>query len=313
MRPPQTALAFSPAVISNFFVIHDDALSNTPPDLSLVGATGGGFTLSKGVYTSAWVVPSSSRAVSVAVNGDANYLAKTTRKAVDLLLQAAHQPPQLVELVQTTEVPIGLGFGTSSASALSAVMAVASALELKLDKEHVASFAHAADVLQGTGLGTVSSTYDHSGAGLIVRPGGPGVARVRQVKVPPGIRIVTASLKPIPKGNLLSSPRRRKRVNLLGESALVRASDLKFKSLLAAGRAFAVGLGLMTRQVERLIEVSMKKGAMGASQNMIGNAMHAIVRDDQLERVMSALRSSSSAAAVESFRIGGRTARVLTE
>ena len=69
----------------------------------------------------------------------------------------------------------------------------------------------------------------------------------------------------------------------------------------------------MTRQVERLIEVSMKKGAMGASQNMIGNAMHAIVRDDQLERVMSALRSSSSAAAVESFRIGGRTARVLTE
>ena len=300
-------------MISNFFAIHDEALSHRSPDLSLVGATGGGFTLSKGVYTSARVVPSSSRAVSVAVNGDANYLAATTRKAVELLLEAARQPPHLVELVQTTEVPIGLGFGTSSASALSAVMAVASALGLKFGKEEVASFAHAADVLLGTGLGTVSSTFDHSGAGVIIRAGGPGVAKVKQVKVPPGVRIVTASLKPIPKGNLLSSPRRRKRVNMLGESALALASDLRFKSLLAAGRAFAKGLGLTSRPVERLIEVSLKKGAMGASQNMIGNAMHAIVKEDQVVRVTSALRCASSAAAVESFRIGGRTARVLAD
>jgi pantoate kinase len=312
MQPPLRSLAFAPAVISNFFVIHDEALHREPPDLSLVGATGGGFTLSKGVYTSARVVPSSSTAVSVAVNGDANYVAKTTRKAVELLLEAAHQPPQLVELVQTTEVPIGLGFGTSSASALSAVMAVASALELNFDKEKVAYFAHAADVLLGTGLGTVSSTYDHSGAGLIVRAGGPGVARVRQVKVPTGTRVITASLEPIPKGTLLSSPRRRKRVNSLGELALEQASDLKFKSLLAAGHAFAERLGLTTRQVRRLIEVSMKSGAIGASQNMIGNAMHAIVREDKAERVKSALLSASNEAAVDSFRIGGRTARVLT-
>jgi pantoate kinase len=312
MRPPLSALAFAPAVISNFFAIHDEGLSQRPPDLSLVGATGGGFTLSKGVYTSARLVPSSSTAVSVAVNGDASYRAKTTRKAVELLLQAAHKPPHLVELVQTTEVPIGLGFGTSAASALSAVMAVASALELTFEKEEVAFFAHAADVLSGTGLGTVSSSYDHSGAGLIVRAGGPGVARVRQVKVPPGTRIVTASLEPIPKADLLSSPRKRKRVNSLGESALERASDLKFMSLLAAGHAFAKGLGLTTRQVGRLIEVSTKSGAIGASQNMIGNAMHAIVREDEAERVISALRTSSSGAAVDSFKIGGRTARVLT-
>src|SRR4029077_19624928 len=125
----------------------------------------------KGVYTSAWVVRSSSRAVSVAVNGNANYPADTTKKAVELLLDAAGGHPELVELVQTVEVPIKAGFGSSSASALSAVMAVASALELPFNKEEVASFAHQAEIVRHTGLGTVSSTYNHSGAAVITRPG----------------------------------------------------------------------------------------------------------------------------------------------
>jgi pantoate kinase len=309
---PRTALAFAPAVISNFFVIHDEALERPGPDLSLVGATGGGFTLSKGVYTNAWIRRSSSDAVSVAVNGDANYSAVTTRKAVQLLLEAAHQPPLLVELVQTVEVPIGLGFGSSSASALSAVMAVAAALQLKLSKEEVASFAHQADILCGTGLGTVSSTYDHSGAGLVVRAGGPGVAKIIQVKVPPGIRIVTAALSPKPKGTILSSTRKRRKVNRLGEVALEMASDLKFSSLLAAGRGFAEALGLTTPPVQRLIDAAMEKGAMGAGQNMIGNAMHAVVREESVPKLVAALHSESDRAAVESFRIGGRTARILT-
>ncbi len=139
---PRTALAFSPGVISNFFAIHNEALSSDPPNYSLVGATGGGFTLSKGVYTHAWAVKGSTRAISIAVNGDANFPAETTRKAVELLLDASRRPPQIIELVQTVEVPIGAGFGSSSASALSAVMALAAALKLPFSKEKVASFAH---------------------------------------------------------------------------------------------------------------------------------------------------------------------------
>jgi pantoate kinase len=312
MAPPRTALAFAPAVISNFFAIHTEALSKKPPDYSLVGATGGGFTLSKGVYTSAWVVKSSSRAISVAVNGDANYPADTTKKAVELLLDAAKGPPQLVELVQTVEVPIKAGFGSSSASALSAVMAVASALELPFSKEEVASFAHQAEIVRHTGLGTISSTYDYSGAAVITRPGGPGVAKVRRVAVPHGLRVVTAFLS-LKKAHLLTSTRMRNKVNRLGEAALERASDLKLESLLTAGHTFAEDLGLMTQAVKTLVALSLAKGAIGASQNMIGNAMHAVVRDEDVEKVSSALRFASKGAKVDSFRIGGRTARVLNE
>jgi len=310
---PRTALAFAPAVISNFFVVHNEGLSLRPPNLSLVGATGGGFTLSKGVYTHAWVVPSSSRAVSVAVNGDANYPADTTRKAVELLLEGARQPPMLVELVQTVEVPIGAGFGSSSASALSAVIAVAAALELPLSKEQVATFAHQADIVRHTGLGTVSSTYNQSGAAIIVHPGGPGVAKLKKVETPAGLRVVTACLSRKPKANLFSSTRKREKINRLGEVALEQASDLKLESLLSAGHEFAVGLGLMTRAVEHLVATSIEKGALGASQNMVGNSMHAVVRDDDLAHISAALRSVSGTAKLDSFRIGGRSAHILTE
>jgi pantoate kinase len=251
--------------------------------------------------------------VSVAVNGDAGYPADTTRKAVELLLEGARQPPQLVELVQTVEVPVGAGFGSSSASALSAVMAVAAALKLPLSKEEVASFAHQADILRHTGLGTVSSTYRHSGAGVLVRAGGPGIAKLKTVKVPAGMRVVTACLPRKLRPNVLASTRMRGKVNRLGEAALEHASDLKLKSLLEAGRTFAEGLGLMTRAVEHLVEVSMEEGAVGASQNMIGNSMHAVVRHEDLESVASALTTASRAAKLDFFQIGGRKARILRE
>jgi pantoate kinase len=310
---PKTALAFAPAVISNFFAIHVDSLSDNPPDYAHAGATGGGFTLSRGVYTSAWAVRGSARAISVVVNGDPNYPTETTRRSVELLLDRAGGPAHTLELVQTVEVPVGTGFGSSSASALSAVMAVAAALDLPFNKAEVASFAHQAEIVRRTGLGTVSSTYDQAGAAIITRAGGPGIARVEKVDVPRGLRVVTASLAPLTKEGLLSSPRMRGKVNRLGDAALERASDHRIESLLAAGQEFGQGLGLSSRAVKTLISISMKKGAIGAGQNMIGNAMHAVVRDEDSEKLMRALASTSSKAKVDSFRIGGRTARVLAE
>ena len=309
---PLSAAAFAPAVISNFFAIHDEALRKKPPDYSRAGATGGGFTLSKGVYSRASAVRGSKSRLTIVVDGDPAYPADTTRRAVSLLLNTVHEPVA-VELVQTVEVPIGAGFGTSSASALSAVMAIASALELGLDKERVASFAHQADIMQRTGLGTVSSTYDQSGAAIIVKPGGPGVARLRRVEVPAGHMVVTASLERQDRGSILSSARMRTKINRLGEAALERASDLRFESLLAAGSEFASGLGLMTPELRSLVDVALHNGAVGASQNMIGNAIHAVVPEGECASLSSALAAASRKAEVEIFDIGGAKARVLAE
>ncbi|MDA4118904.1 MAG: hypothetical protein OK455_11255 [Thaumarchaeota archaeon] len=310
---PRTALAFAPAVISNFFVIHDEAMLSRPIDLQRVGATGGGFTLSKGVYTRASVEENQPAAVSVSMNGDASYRATTARKAVSLLLKAAKRVRTRVDLEQRVQVPIGAGFGSSSASALSAAMAVASALDLGMDKAQVASFAHQADILCGTGLGTVSSTYDHVGAGIITHAGGPGVAVVERVKVPSDSRVVTATLSTMRgKGALLSSPGLKRNLNELGQEALEQAlASRSFEGLLAAGETFAEKLGLEAPGIGRLISAAKTSGATAASQNMVGNSMHAVVHKEGVERLLDSLGSFSGAARLDVFRIGGGSARLV--
>jgi pantoate kinase len=309
---PDGAEAFAPAVISNFFGVFDEGMASSPPDLSRVGATGGGFTLSRGVFTRASVRPAPRPQIRVTVNGDPRYPARTTTKAVELLLASLRGGATDVELEQRVEVPIGCGFGTSSASALSAVMAVGSALGLRYGKAKLASFAHAADILCGTGLGTVSSTYDHTGAGVITRPGGPGVAEVRAVRAPRDVRVVVASFRPWKAKPLLSSPETRERLDSLGAEALRRAtSPLTFDNLLGAGEFFSRNLGLETPPMRRLIERAKESGAIGAAQNMIGNSVHAVVWKDDLTRVHTSMRRSSPGAHLQTFLIGGEAARVI--
>jgi pantoate kinase len=137
------------------------------------------------------------------------------------------------------------------------------------------------------------------------------------VKVPRTYRVVTAALLSANRNReqraLLASRRMRNKVNRLGEVALETASDYRLESLLAAGHEFAEGLGLMTRAIQTLVAVSLSKGAVGASQNMIGNAMHAVVAAEDVEKVTLALRFASRAAVVESYGIGGKRAKVLKE
>jgi pantoate kinase len=304
-----SAEAYVPAAISNFFTIDDGDLRALSPDTDLhnVGAMGGGYMLSKGVRTVADVRSAPGRPArieSVVVDGDPDYEANTTRTAAEMLLRHSGVSECHVKLTQTVEVPVGQGFGSSAASALSAVNALAAALELKLSKAHVAYFAHAADILCRTGLGTVSVIYRYGGAGIIVKPGSPGVARVKRVKVPANTRIVTASLAPFKKGPLLSAPGMKKKVNRLGLEALKMADDLSLESLVRAGEIFAEGLGLESPEIKRLIETAKSEGAIGASQNMVGHAVHALVLEDEAAQVAKALRSDRSAPLVNVYGFG---------
>ncbi len=285
-----TGRAFAPSAISNFFAIH--YAGESASDLQNSGATGGGYMLSSGVLSSASVVRGArTPTLRVVMNRDPSYDATTTRMAVGLLLNAASERDCSVELEQSVGVPIGHGFGASAASALSAVMAVASALSLDLSPERVAYFAHAADILCRTGLGTVSVIYRYGGAGVIVKAGAPGVAEVLEVEVPHRVRIVTASLAPYEKGLILSSPEMTARVNRLGAEAIQVASDLTLGSLIRAGEVFSGGLGIESAQVVRLIKSAKSAGALGASQNMVGHAVHAIVWESDVDRVVRALAS----------------------
>jgi pantoate kinase len=303
--------AFAPAAISNFFSIHYGG-DLRPADLRDSGATGGGYMLSRGVLSRASIsTPGEGPAVRVVVNGDADYDARTTRMAVRLLLESLGGPEYSIDLDQTVEVPISHGFGASAASALSAVMAVAAALSVEREPAEVAYFAHAADILCRTGLGTVSVVYKYGGAGIIVKPGMPGVAVVRAVSVPDGIRVVTASLGSYTKEGLISSPAMVSRVNRLGAESLEIASDLTIESLVRAGEYFTAGLGIASPLVQRLAETAKSAGAIGASQNMVGDAIHSLVWSDDAERVASTLAASEPSAEIGVYDLATGPAAVV--
>ncbi len=293
--PLRVAQAFAPGAISNFFSARGpDFPRLSEHDFSQVGATGGGFTLSAGVLSKASLLDGpGSRHIRISVNGDSRFDARTTSLALRLLLEATGVKFGTVILEQNVEVPIGLGFGASAASALSGVIAASSVLKLEISKKDIADFAHAAEIISQTGLGTVSVIYDGAGAGVITSAGGPGVARFQHVKIPRGLKLVTASLAPYQKRIVLSSRAVMRKAGRLGAEALsmVRA-DPSLLTLLAAGEWFASKLGLETREVSSLLRLANANGAIHPSQNMIGYAIHAAAYEEDVPRLVTKLGSN---------------------
>ena len=306
--------AFAPGAISNFFTIHDEGASESDYEsFANVGATGGGFILSKGVYTEASYANGRSPVrIDVTVNDNPSYEARTTRMALRILLERAKLTGGSFRLSQRVEVPIGYGFGASAASALSAVVATASAADLPLSGREVALSAHVADILSRTGLGTVSAIFRTVGAGAITRPGAPGIAEFLRVRVPRGMKLVTASLAPYEKAGVLTSGAMKKKVNRLGREALKRVvRNPTLEELARSGGWFAQRLGLETEEVRKLIEIAEKEGALWASQNMIGHSIHCVVEEEYVTKVADGLSKSALHPDVGTFDFGKERSGVL--
>ena len=301
MRPLSPSIAFAPAAITNFFEISYN--SPTP-----TGATGGGYVLSKGSTTSANILPAKGHVFTDVVNGDASYDAKTTRRAVELLISEAEVEGR-ISLVQEVQTPIGAGFGASAASATSAVYAVAHAAGIEKRRSEIALYAHKAEILEQTGLGTVSVIFDAVGAGAITVSGEPGRAKFVTVRVPDGTRIVTAFIAPFDKKDALSSKSVSRKINRLGHESLHNfLSDPSLDALASEGERFSGALGLESVEVKKLIKLAKSAGATHASQNMIGYAIHSLVGSDEAGKVATALLGYSGDVRVDVFDVGTRRA-----
>lgn len=298
----RVAKAFAPATITNFFSVHHD---KSRGGLVRSGATGGGYILSRGVVSKVEVVSESKRSVfETTVNGDARYNARTTRQALRLLMKSAGRSAKL-RIVQRVDVPIGCGFGASAASALSAVLAASAALGLGFSKEQTARFAHDAEIIQGTGLGTVSAVYDGLGAGFVYEAGAPGIAKFRNVRVSSAIRIVTASLAPLKLRGVLSSRTKVAMVSRFGDQALRRVmAEPTLDRMAKEGEVFTRKVGIINRDVASLVAAAKRTGASYASQNMVGEAMHAVVPAGRAKAVAEALSRSALNPRVDVLELG---------
>lgn len=258
-------------------------------DPERIGARGGGFALNKGVSTEVIVAEAEEKRVQVFINGEFCPEAETTKSVVEMLTAKVSEN-YAVTVKHRVEVPIGAGFGSSAAGALGAALALGKVLALDLTYNQLGRVAHVAEVRCRTGLGTVGPLL-FGGCGLTLEPGAPGYARLDRIPVSPDHRIIAGTFRPYPTKEMLASQEKREIINEWGRKTLQKIlAEPSLENFMGACKQFAVGTGFATERVQRLIELSEKAGAVGAAQNMLGEAVHALVTVDKMESVHEAFK-----------------------
>ena len=288
----KVAKAFAPGAISSFFEIHDTQNAKPLVDLEQVGAFGGGFGLSKGVYTTVTAKEAQKTSINISINNQAAQ-AKTTRHVLETLLGQISEKYEII-VDHQIEVPIGMGFGTSAGGALTAGLALRDALGLKLTYNQIGRVAHLAEIQCQTGLGTVSSLTFSGGLVLVVEPGAPGICQIDRIPLTPDYMVVVGFHQSnMPKKPIFTSPQRKQEINLYGKQtldAILREPCLE--NFLACCLEFSEKAGFTTDKIRQLVKAAKKAGAIGAAQNMIGEAVHAVVHEENVELVAEAFKQT---------------------
>lgn len=285
-----SAKAFSPAGISSFFEICDTRKDGKPiSDPTMIGAKGGGFVIERGVLTHVQLSEAKQNVTRVFINGKLAPEAETTKTVAQLLVKKVGKS-YTITIRHKVDAPIGAGFGSSAAGALSAALALSKALDLHLTYDELGKIAHTAEIKCRTGLGTVGPIM-LGGCALTVKPGAPGIAVIDRIPTSVNHVIVAGTYGPILTKTVLSSPQKRFAVNKWGSITLQKIlADPSLENFLGCCIDFAEKTGFMTDRSRRLVTLATKAGAIGAAQNMVGEAVHALTTLENAEKVVQAFK-----------------------
>jgi pantoate kinase len=288
----KTIEAFSPGGISSFFEICDMDDDGKPlTDLNRVGSRGGGFVIDKGVHTKVEVEEAKNNLINVFINGRLAPEAETSRTVAESILVKTPKKYK-VTMKHRIEIPIGAGFGSSAGGALGTALALSEALNLKLTCNQLGRIAHAAEIKCKTGLGTVGPIMI-GGCILTVEPGGPGIGIIDRIPVSPDLSVVTGTFGPTATKQILSSAEKRREVNRWGKKTLENILDeSSLENFLGCCLEFAEKTGFMTERVKELVQLAKNAGAVGTAQNMVGEAVHAITFEENVESIVEAFKQA---------------------
>jgi len=225
--------------------------------------------------------------VRVFINGKSSPDARTTLVAAKQVLGMARGQFK-VEVSHSCQVPVGAGYGASGAGALGTALALSKALGLRLARQRIVAVAHVAEVVCYTGLGDVGA---QALGGLVMglEPGAPPFGRWKRISVPNDVRVICATLGPIPSKEFLSDAEFRSRARKLGGAAfdeILKRPDIE--TFFSASKRFAEKLGLLDDELKELTDVAGKAGAIGTGQAMIGRSVFAFASGKKIDAVREA-------------------------
>ena len=267
--------AFSPAHISGFFQIF-----NQSPNPLLNGSRGAGVSLKTGVTTKVSAQKATKNSLKIKINGLPTESAEVSKYVMGCFTSLVKENHKIL-VEHEIAVPMGAGFGSSGAGALSLALALNEALQLGMSNLKAAQIAHTAEVLCKTGLGSVIA---ETVGGLETRekPGAPGVGKIR--KIPLNDQYVVACLffGPISTKNSLSNPKLCRQINELGGKLVDElVKEPKPDFFMNFSRKFAEGVGLITERMRKVL-VETDNNNIVCSMNMFGECLFSLIQKNSV-------------------------------
>ena len=251
---------FVPAHITGFFSIKDNE------DPLKKGSTGVGVLLDKGVRTS--IKLTSNDETSIKINGKVdNYNQNIILKVLELM-NIDHG----VKISQEIQVPVGAGFGTSAASALSTAIGLSELLDLNRNLTESGQTAHLAEVSLGSGLGDVSAQF---GRGIVIRkkPGAPGICEIESIEQ--DLYVGCRSFGEISTSSIINDPYYKRIICDIGREIQEKFMKVRTaKSFIEKSLEFSQRTNLITDEIKSYSEdLNDGNGILGSSMAMIGNTI----------------------------------------
>ncbi|MEE0025318.1 pantoate kinase [Methanobrevibacter sp.] len=247
---------FMPAHITGFFSIenNDNPLKN--------GSCGAGFLLDRGVETTL----KDSSEYKININQGSDIVINEVLKYFNI--------DDSFEITQDIQLPIGAGFGTSAASALSLSLALNEFFDCGYSKNECGQIAHKAEVSLGGGLGDV---IGQTGSGLVLRtkPGAPGVGKIKSFEE--DIYVATKFFGKIDTASVIRNPEHKKIISVNGRKCLDSfKKNSSVENFLRLSYEFSLNTKLMTNEVQSLADYfNSCDDILGASMAMLGNTVFA--------------------------------------
>ena len=247
---------FIPAHITGFFSIenNEDPLKN--------GSCGAGFLLDRGVETTL----KDSSEFKININQGSDIVINEVLKYFNI--------EDSFGITQDIQFPIGAGFGTSAASALSLSLALNEFFDLGYSQNECGQIAHKVEVSLGGGLGDV---IGQTGSGLVLRtsPGAPGIGKIKSFEE--DLYVATKFFGEITTASVIKDPERKRIISANGHECLKKfGKDSSVGNFLKLSLEFSQNTKLMTDEVQSLVNYfNSCDDILGASMAMLGNTVFA--------------------------------------
>ena len=262
--------------ITAFFKIADSS-----DDVLYKGSLGTGFNIARGVLTRVELSDKSEFRVFFDNIEQSNQSIGITNFILAQLKELSNESLPGLHIYYSFEVPIGSGYGSSAAAALSTAFAVNKLLDLQIQPVQLWQLAHKAEISNKTGLGDILGLYSNSEFEQRVKEGAPEIGKVISLDLDSkDYDLYTYSIGSLSKKNILSNTKIREMITLKGNQALENFNaDPTFENFCKQSIEFTKSINLLPENLIKIL-TSLPKVIKG-SQIMLGESLFLFVPKGQ--------------------------------